>query len=70
MVLNTSLKNIKLGVNMKIDMSTVENIRERNEKVYILADESLHAIIGPLKHDIEYLLDFINYHMTVTGQIA
>lgn len=55
---------------MKIDMSTVENIRERNEKVYILADESLHAIIGPLKHDIEYLLDFINYHMTVTGQIA
>lgn len=55
---------------MKIDMEMVEDIKERNEKVYILADEEQHKIIGPLKHDIEYLLKFIEINIMVEGKIA
>jgi hypothetical protein len=51
-------------------MNMIADIKERNEKVYILADASLHSIIGPLKHDIEYLLKFIELNIPVTPESA
>lgn len=45
---------------MKISRQELLNIRERNDKVYILADEDLHKILGPLKKDIQYLLNVID----------
>ena len=32
------------------------NIKERQEKVYVLADDEMHKIIKPLKDDIKWLI--------------
>lgn len=37
-------------------MSELDNIKERFEKVYIVADEDMHKVLGPLKKDIGWLL--------------
>lgn len=35
----------------------IDDIKERYEKIYILADESTHKLIKTMKDDIEYLLN-------------
>lgn len=35
----------------------LEDIKERYEKIYILADEDTHKLIKTMKDDIEYLLN-------------
>lgn len=37
-------------------MSELDNIKERFEKVYILADENTHIVLSQLKKDIGWLL--------------
>lgn len=38
-------------------MQQLEDIKERYEKIYILADEDTHKLIKTMKEDIEYLLN-------------
>ena len=40
-------------------MSELANIKERNEKIYLVADEDMHKVLGPLKADIKYLLKLV-----------
>jgi hypothetical protein len=35
---------------------TIADIRERYEKIYILADDDTHKLLSTMKSDIEYLL--------------
>lgn len=37
-----------------------DNIKERQEKVYVLADDDMHKIIKPLKDDIAWLIQVID----------
>ena len=41
-------------------MTKLENIRERQEKVYILADEDSHKLLSTMKEDISYLLELVS----------
>ena len=41
-------------------MTKLENIRERQEKVYILADEDSHKLLSTMKVDISYLLELVS----------
>ena len=36
-------------------MSELDAIKERNEKIYILADDNMHKVLKPLKDDINTL---------------
>ena len=38
----------------------LKNIRERNEKIYMVADDNLHKLLKPLKNDIKYLLNLVD----------
>ena len=40
-------------------MTKLDEIRERNEKIYIVADDNMHKVLKPLKDDIKYLLDLV-----------
>lgn len=41
----------------------IGNIKERMSKVYkfIVSDESTHMILETMKHDIKYLLDYVDH---------
>ena len=41
-------------------MTKLENIRERQEKIYILADEDSHKLLSTMKEDISYLLELVS----------
>jgi hypothetical protein len=43
-----------------VDPKRITNIKERNEKIYIVADESMHKVLSPLKEDIKYLLELVD----------
>jgi hypothetical protein len=40
-------------------MTKLETIKERQEKVYILADEDSHKLLSTMKEDISYLLSLV-----------
>ena len=37
-----------------------DNIKERYEKIYILADESMHKLLATMKDDIHTLIKFVD----------
>lgn len=41
-------------------INKLTEIRERNVKLYIVADETQHKVLKPLKEDIAYLLDLLD----------
>lgn len=43
-----------------MNLKELANIKERNEKVYLVADENMHKVLSPLKQDIKYLLELVD----------
>ena len=43
-----------------MNLKELNNIKERNEKVYMVADEQMHKVLSPLKQDIKYLLELVD----------
>ena len=41
-------------------LKQLANIKERHEKIYLVADDSMHKVLAPLKADIKYLLDLVD----------
>ena len=43
-----------------MNLKELANIKERNEKVYLVADENMHKVLKPMKQDIKYLLELVD----------
>lgn len=41
-------------------LKELANIKERNDKIYMVADDNMHKVLKPLKDDIKFLLSIVD----------